>query len=315
MLACAMHRVIDRAKAVMPSIVLSWRLFAARVGLIPLIVLVLARPALSSDSSPVIQGQPGAEVTAPKRPPIHSPAKRNVGRGLSRTITERLRRDQLPYVKAQVVIDPASRAKSVVLTGQVRTDLNKREAEDAVRNFFKGSTVTIDDRITLSPEIASQPASPIVGDNELEIPQVGFISKGFLGCWNGNTGGKPVTWRKLSEAGSRLDYHPDQVGICLAWRDGKLEVTDASANDIEGAEMYGFTYRLVSASGTEIKLELKSWDLTDPKNYTAKGTARCTLKPDGTVTDSMTVTTFLNGKAALLSEAVANLERDPAHPR
>src|SRR5208337_4859582 len=100
------------------------------------------------------------------------------------------------------------------------------------------------------------------------IPQVGFISKQFLGCWSGTTADKPATWRTLSKTGSLLTYHADRLGLCLTWIDGRLEVTDASANPRPDntepwSGMYGFTYRPVNASGREIELELKSWDLSD----------------------------------------------------
>ena len=320
-----MHRVKlgGVAKAVMPPVLFS-RPMAIRAGLTLLVLLAPAWSASSSDPVVVIQSQPQTEVTAPKPPGAHKPvlqlpAKRSelsVDRELSRTLTKRLHRDRLPYVKAQVLIDAPSKAKSVVLTGQVRADFSKHDAEETVRNFFKSSTVAIENQIKVNPEIGSAPPPITAHQNELEIPQVGFISRRFLGCWSGITAGTPTTWQTLSEAGSHLGYHADSLGLCLTWRDGKLEVTDASAYDSDpGAEMYGFSYKPVSASGTEIKLELKSWDMTDAKGYVATGTARCTLNPDDTVADFISVTTFLNGQAAVKSETTAHLQREHRHDR
>ena len=278
-----------------------------------LFLLIQAQSASSSDPNPTIQNQPQPGVPAHK-PVSQSPRKRSqpsVDRELSRKITEQLHDDRMPYVHAQVLIDRAGKPKSVVLTGQVETEAGKRDAEDGARSFFKGSTVVIEDRVKINPDLTSTVPRLTGHQNELEIPQVGYISKRFIGCWSGMTAGNPVTWQNLSAAGNRLGYHADRLGLCLTWRDGKLEVTDASAYDADpGGSMYGFTYKPISASGTEIKLELKSWDSSDPNNYVAKGTARCTLNPDDTVTDVISVTTFLNGQAAVRSETVAHLKRE-----
>ena len=297
----------------MPPITLSLPLITIRLGLILLLLLIQAQSALSSDPNPAIQNQPQPGVPTHK-PVSQSPRQRSqpsVDRELSRKITRQLHRDRLPYVNAQVLIDHAGKPKSIVLTGQVETESGKHEAEDTARSFFKGATVVIEDRIKINPDLTSTLPRLTGHQNELEIPQVGFISKRFLGCWSGMTAGNPVTWQKLSAAGNRLGYHADRVGLCLTWRDGRLEVTDASAYDADPAgSMYGFTYKPISANGTEIKLELKSWDSSDPNNYVAKGTARCTLNPDDTVTDFISVTTFLNGQAAVRSETVAHLKRE-----
>jgi len=264
-----------------------------------------------------MQSQPQIEVPALKpssggKPVLELPSKGPhliADRDLSRKITQQLDRDGLPQVNAQV-FEKADDTKSVVLTGQVRTELSKHEAERKVRDLLKGSTVAIWNQIKVNPEIDSASPPITAHQNELEIPRVGFISRRLLGCWSGTTAGKPATWQTLSEAGSRLGYHADQLGLCLTWRDGKLEVTDASANNAEpGSEMYGFIYRPVSASGTEIKLELKSWDLTDPNGYVAKGTALCTINSDDSVAYFLSVTTFLKGQAAVRSETIAHLQR------
>lgn len=289
-----------------------------RPGLVLVFLLALAQPSSSSDPARVMQSQPQTEVPALKpssggKPVLELPSKEPqlaADRELSGKINEQLHRDRLPQVNAQV-FENADNTKSVVLSGQVRTELSKHEAERKVRDLLEGSTVAITNQIKVNPEIDSAPPPLTAYQNELEIPQVGFISKRLLGCWSGTTAAKPVTWQTLSEAGSNLGYHADRLGLCLTWRDGKLEVTDASANNSEpGSEMYGFIYRPVSASGREIKLELKSWDLTDPNGYVAKGTAHCTINSDDSVAYFISVTTFLKGRAAVRSETIAQLQRE-----
>lgn len=297
----------------MPPITSSLSLITIRLGLILLFLLVQAQSALSSEPNPAIQNQPQPGVPAHK-PVSRSPRKRSqpsLERELSGQITKQLHDDRLPYVNAQVLIDRAGKPKSIVLTGQVETEAGKRDAENRARSFFKDSTVVIEDRVKINPDLTSTVPRLTGHQNELEIPQVGYISKLFIGCWSGMTAGRPVTWQKLSPAGNRLGYHADRLGLCLTWRGGKLEVTDASAYDADaGGSMYGFTYKPISANVTEITLELKSWDATDPNNYMAKGTSRCTLNPDDTITDFLSVTTFLNGEAAVRSETVAHLKRE-----
>ena len=305
-------------EAVMPPNTPYVRPIAILLGLVLLFLFALAPPSSASDPAAVIQNQPQIEVPALKppsegKPVLELPGNRprlTADRELSRKITQLLHRDRLPQIDAQV-FENAGGPKSVVLSGQVRTELDKHEAERKVRDLLKGSTVAIRNQIKVNLKIDSAPPPITAHQNELDIPQVGFISKRLLGCWSGTTSAKPVTWQTLSEVGSQLGYHADRLGLCVTWRDGKLEVTDASANNADpGSEMYGFIYRPVSASGTEIKLELKSWDLTDPNGYVAKGTARCTINPDDSVAYFLSLTTFLKGQAAVRSETIARLQRE-----
>ncbi len=296
----------------------SLRRITIRLGLILLFLLIQAPSALSSDPTPTIQNQSQSGAPAP-RPASRSPRKRSQSspaQELSRKLTEQLHDDRMPYVNAQVSIDRTGNPKSIVLTGQVETEAGKLDAENKARGFFKDSTVVMENRIGINPDLTSTLPRLTGHQNDLEIPQVGYISKLFIGCWSGMTAAKPVTWQNLSSDADRLGYHADHLGLCLTWLGGKLKVTDASAYDADpGGEMYGFTYKPISATGKEITLELKSWDSSDPNNYVAKGTSRCTLNPDDTITDFLSVTTFLDGKAAVKSETVAHLQREKSRPR
>ncbi len=307
----------------MPPISLYVRAIVILPVLALLCLVALARPASSADTAPVIQNQPQINVPPLKqategKPVLEVPSKGpqlSVDRDLSREIEEELGRDQLPFVRAQVFKN-VDDTKSVVLTGQVRSEASRQEAERTVRDLLAGSTVVITNQIKINPGLDSS-APPLIASqttpshNELEIPQVGFMSKELLGCWIGTTAPTPAKWETLSPTGSYLGYHSDRLELCLTLRDGKLEVTDASANNVEpGHKMYGFVYKLVSASGKEIDLELKSWDLTDPNNYVAKGTGHCTLNSDDSVAYVIDVTTYLKGQAALRSATTARLERE-----
>ncbi|MGD0073231.1 MAG: BON domain-containing protein [Candidatus Binataceae bacterium] len=311
------------SEAVMPPISLYVRAMVILPVLALLCLVALARPAWSADTAPTIQNQPQINVPPLKqategKPVLELPRKGpqlRADRDLSREIDEELGRDQLPSVKAQVFKN-VDDTKSVVLTGQVRDELGKKKAERTVRDLLEGSTVVITNQIKINPGLV-WPAPPLIASqttpshNELEIPQVGFMSKELLGCWTGTTASSPAKWETLSPMGAYLGYHSDRLGLCLTLRDGKLEVTDASANNVQrGREMYGFVYKLVSANGKEIDLELKSWDLTDPNGYVAKGTGHCTLNSDDTVAYVIDVTTFLKGQAALRTATTARLERE-----
>ncbi len=200
-----------------------------------------------------------------------------------------------------------------MLTGQLASEAIKDRAERQVRDFLRGSPVAIQNRIRVGPDLTRPPIA--AGQNVLEVPQIGRISKGFLGCWHGTTAEQPVGWHALSPTASYLGYHSDRIGLCLTLQNGELLVTDATAKDAGARHTdatginYGFSYKPVSANGAQIFLDLRSWDPTMP-SYVVKGSARCTLNADDTVTYFLSTTTSINGQAAVRSDTVAQLERD-----
>lgn len=149
------------------------------------------------------------------------------------------------------------------------------------------------------------------GQNALELPRVDRMSAGLLGCWTGETAAAPVKWQVTAPIGAKLGYRRDRIRLCLSGVRGKLQVNSASAEDPEPMEaQYKVIYRPVRAIGSQVDMEIKSWDPDSPITYVETGTARCVLNSDGTVTYSHSVTTFLNGKAALQAEARADLKRE-----
>lgn len=295
---------------------------SARLTLIWLSFLLLWLPAHHASAfggtlTTQSQTQPKAAASGGQKPVLELPRKhsrRSVDQELSRKITNFLHSHRLSSVRAQVLVDKKG-TRTVVLTGQLAGEAIKDQAERQVRDFLRDSPVAIQNRIRVSPGPGFIPPPIAAGQNELELPQVGRIAKRFLGCWHGTTAERPVTWQALSPTASYLGYHSDRIGLCLTLQNGELHVTDASAKDA-GARYtdatgidYGFSYKPLSANGTQIVLDLKSWDPTMP-GYVVKGFARCTLNADDTVTYFISATTTINGRAAVRSGTVARLKRD-----
>jgi len=299
----------------------------ARPGSAPLILiwlsfLILSLPAHRTSAfaaTPTLQGQTQAQTPAPASQNSvlelpRKPSRRSVDRDLSGKITHFLHSHRLSSVSAQVFVDKKG-TRIVVLTGQAAYEAIKDQAERQVRDFLRDAPIAIQNRISVSPGPGLTPPPIAAGQNELELPQVGHISTRFLGCWHGTTAERPVGWQALSPTASYLEYHSDRIGLCVTFQDGELHVTDASAQGAGAQYMhasgidYGFSYKPLSANGTQIFLDLKSWDPTMP-DYVVKGSARCTLNPDDTVTYFISATTSINGQAAVRAETVARLERD-----
>lgn len=168
------------------------------------------------------------------------------------------------------------------------------------------------------PPIGSQKggsdSSPPTGhaQQELEIPRVGQMSQKLLGCWSGETAPAPVKWQVIAPDGARLEYRTDRIHLCLSGVRGELRVTALDSNDPGPLHVqYKVSYRPVRANMSEVEMEMKGWDPSSPISYVETGTARCTLNPDGTVTYSHSLTAYLDGNAALLLEARAELRREP----
>jgi hypothetical protein len=286
------------------------------IGLSFLLLSLPAHHASAFEGAPTTQSQTQAQAPASggQNRVLELPRKRSrrVDQKLSREITDFLHSHRLSSVRAQVFVDKEG-TRTVVLTGQLAGEAIKDRAERQVRYFLRDSRIAIQNRIRVNP--GSKPPLMAGGQNVLELPQIGRLSKRFLGCWHGTTAERPIGWWALSPTASYFGYHSDRIGLCLAFQNGELHVTDASAKDA-GARYtdatginYGFSYKPVSANGAQIFLDLRSWDPTMP-GYVVKGSARCTLNADDTVTYFISATTSINGQAAVRSETVARLERD-----
>src|SRR5271170_1468743 len=76
----------------------------------------------------------------------------------SQALSDYLKHHSLPLVGAQVVTSPSG-GKQVILFGFVASDFGKADAEQKARNYLKDSSLVVDNRIKISPELAGSGAS------------------------------------------------------------------------------------------------------------------------------------------------------------
>jgi len=141
---------------------------AIRFGLMPLALLALARPLPSFAQVPLTQQRPQIEVSAPEAAPqggsvLEVPRKLphlTADAELSRMASEDLHNHLLPYVHAQVLSDETGKARSVVLTGQVRTKFGKRYAERKVRASLGDPNIVIRNQIEVDTVVARKGVVP-----------------------------------------------------------------------------------------------------------------------------------------------------------
>jgi len=76
----------------------------------------------------------------------------------SEALSDYLKHHSLPLVGAQVVTSPSG-GKQVILFGFVASDFGKADAEQKARNYLKDSSLVVDNRIKISPELAGSGAS------------------------------------------------------------------------------------------------------------------------------------------------------------
>ncbi len=191
---------------------------AIRLSLVLFILLPLAHSSPSLAQIPFTQqSHPQIGVSAPAPSPssqgsavLEVPQKRSgltVDAKLSREASEYLHHHRLPYVDAKVLVDDVGIAKSVVLTGQVRTDFGKQDAERKLRASRDQPSLAIRNQIEVNGELASETDIMPGHQNELELNPV------FLGCWRGTTLGHD-TQQWLGSCGPPVDV-PTKVELCL----------------------------------------------------------------------------------------------------
>ncbi|MGC1399955.1 hypothetical protein [Candidatus Binatus sp.] len=71
----------------------------------------------------------------------------------SQDLSDYLKHHSLPLVGAQVVTSPSG-GKQVILFGFVASDFGKTDAEQKARHYLKDSSLVVDNRIKISPELA-----------------------------------------------------------------------------------------------------------------------------------------------------------------
>lgn len=89
-------------------------------------------------------------------PHAQPPPLRNgtVDQTQSQALTDYLKDHRLPLVGAQVLAAPDG-ARQVILFGYVATGYGKQDAENKANAYMKDATVTVVNRITIQPELAS----------------------------------------------------------------------------------------------------------------------------------------------------------------
>jgi hypothetical protein len=73
-------------------------------------------------------------------------------------LSDYLKHHSLPLVGAQVVTSPSG-GKQVILFGFVASDFGKTDAEQKARHYLKDSSLVVDNRIKISPELAGSAGS------------------------------------------------------------------------------------------------------------------------------------------------------------
>jgi hypothetical protein len=71
----------------------------------------------------------------------------------SQDLSDYLKHHSLPLVGAQVVTSPSG-GRQVILFGFVASDFGKTDAEQKARHYLKDSSLVVDNRIKISPELA-----------------------------------------------------------------------------------------------------------------------------------------------------------------
>jgi hypothetical protein len=84
----------------------------------------------------------------------------------SQGLSDYLKHHSLPLVGAQVVTSPSG-GKQVILFGFVASDFGKTDAEQKARHYLKDSSLVVDNRIKISPELAGAHGSSGSSSNGL----------------------------------------------------------------------------------------------------------------------------------------------------
>ncbi|MFZ0659829.1 MAG: hypothetical protein WBE78_05670 [Candidatus Binataceae bacterium] len=92
----------------------------------------------------------------PAPPPLKNAT---VDQTQSQALTDYLKNHRLPLVGAQVLAAPDGE-RQVILFGYVASGYGKQDAENKAHAYMKNAAVTVDNRITIQPELASANAPP-----------------------------------------------------------------------------------------------------------------------------------------------------------
>jgi len=119
-------------------------------------------PAVAPGQGPEPAAAPSAEA-APS--PEAAPARQQsvMDSGMSRTLTDYLHHQRLPFVAATVYAQGGS-PRSILLSGQVRTQKGKDDAETKSRAFLGVRGLAVHNRVRINPALGLSPSNPGYAD-------------------------------------------------------------------------------------------------------------------------------------------------------
>ncbi len=145
------------------------RVFHTALGLWFLIVMTMAQGCAGPAQSAATQGARAATsgqyafATAPQNSSLSTtPTDRSgyvADPDASNALTDYLKHHRLPLVGAQVLRNPNSGNRSVVLYGFVGSDFGKSDAQRQADDFINDPAVEVDNRIRVNPELLTAGAS------------------------------------------------------------------------------------------------------------------------------------------------------------
>jgi len=110
------------------------------------------------EQGPPSAEQPPDEAPPPEAAPVEKPA---LDEDLSHNLTDYLHHHRLPFVEAKVYAK-AGTPSSVSLSGEVRSEVGKQDAETDARDFVGNQSIKVHNRVRIKAELASNPL-PVPG--------------------------------------------------------------------------------------------------------------------------------------------------------
>jgi hypothetical protein len=105
------------------------------------------------EQGPPSAEQPPDEAPPPEAAPVAKPA---VDDDLSHNLTDYLHHHRLPFVDAKVYAR-AGTPSSIALSGEVKSEVGKQDAETDARDFVGNPSIKVHNRVRIKAELASNP--------------------------------------------------------------------------------------------------------------------------------------------------------------
>jgi hypothetical protein len=173
---------------------------------------------------------------------------------LSHQAGEFLHHNRLPYVEVQVLVDDKGNVRSVVLSGRVRTEFGRQDAERKVHTALNETNAVIRNQIEVNEAEASR--SLVHQSSELNLNPI------FIACWRG-TAPRPDTLNWIGGC-PRPVFVAKTMELCVKKaEEGGFAVTFQSLS----ASLPNFrdNTELISSDGRN-RIDLLSFGTFDPGN-------------------------------------------------